>query len=104
MKRNIAVYSMTLLLLFTGCKQENSMKLEEDDMINYYTIDDFHTIVVGKSTYEELREVSIRKGVEDVELISTAEGFLFRFPMENGEYICVNVSGSDSIVRSIEIE
>lgn len=83
---------------------ENSTKSVEDDVITYYTLDDFQSIVVGEATAKEVSGLAIKKGVNGTELFSTAEGLLFRFPMENGQHICVDVNGADSKVSSIEIK
>ena len=66
--------------------------------IEYYTLEDFQSIVEGESTLSDVEKIA---PIEPLYTISSAR-LMCEYPMENGQYICIKF-GEENIVSSIEV-
>ena len=70
----------------------------DDPNLQYFTMDDFSSIVIGKSTYSDVSEIT--GSYSDV--VTRSYGGVSEYPMRDGK--CVRIEyGSDYIVRHIGI-
>ena len=64
-----------------------------------YTIEDFNTIVIGQSTYQDVNKVAPM-----LEMEITSEGGIYDYPMKNGGSVRITFvfAGENLVVHSIE--
>ena len=67
-------------------------------MNKYYCEDDFHTLVVGKSTYNDVYDIAPPSSIR-----ITSYGAVCDYTQENGGYIRIKLYGTELIVGEIEI-
>lgn len=99
MKKTVIICIMLFVFTNTACVQkEHISESVEANMAKYYTLEDFQSIVIGESTVDDVDKIAPMDFLQ-----VTAEGFMYRYPMEDGRYICIKFSGEESIVSSINI-
>ncbi len=99
MKKAFIICIMMLVFTNTACVQkENVSESVEVNMEKYYTMEDFQSIVIGESTLDDVDKIAPMNSLQ-----VTAEGFMYRYPMEDGRYICIKFFGKELIVSSITI-
>lgn len=108
---------LSFLVLLAGCKSspnaDNGMKPSSDPVSEhfsvptfipttkqYYTMDDFNSIVVGESTLADV--IKLYPPEPNSTLIPTAVGTFCDYPTQDGGYIRIEFYGKDLIVFSIE--
>jgi len=111
------VIILSLLVLLAGCESfpnaGNTKKPSSDPVSEhfsvptfipttkqYYTMDDFDSIVVGESTLADV--IALYPPEESSTTIPTAVGTFSDYPMQGGGYIRIKFYGKDLIVFSIE--
>ena len=87
---------LTLILLLFGCGSE-SKEFNEVAMGDYYDYDDFQSITIGESTYQDVCKVGIPESMQ-----ITSYGGFCEYPMQNGDYILIKFYGKDLVVGAIE--
>ena len=83
------------MILTCGCSHEN---VREGNSQNYYTLEDFESIVVGKSNHTDVYIIAPTATMQ-----CTSYGGKCEYMMENGNLICIKFYGEELIVGSIEI-
>ena len=111
--RNNAIRTLiaSLLVLLVGCSKNTtaiqstfdtpitSSPTEEtlnEPGVTYFTMDDFASIVIGESTYEDVSEITGSYS-------SLYAMIVCEYPMQNGKCIRIEYSGSDLIVSNLKI-
>ena len=69
----------------------------DNNMGKYYRIDDFDTIVIGVSTYQDICNIAFPKLVQ-----MTSYGVLCEYPSANKSVVQIKCYGKELIVGSIE--
>lgn len=88
-----------VIILSTACSQKPDSIIQSENIAkNYYSMEDFRSIIIGKSTLSDVTEIAF---VES--LYSQSYGALCELPMEDGRYIQIKFLGNDMIVGSIEV-
>ena len=88
-----------IIILITACSPKLGSTIETQNITkNYYSIEDFRSIIIGKSTLADVTELVIFES-----LYAQSYGALCELPMEDGRYIQIKFLGNDMIVGSIEV-
>ena len=85
---------MSLLLIFILIKSDkkgNIMNVKE-----YYSMEDFDSIVVEQSTYKDVYEIA---PIDSIQI--TSYGGFCKFPKKDGGYIRIDFVGNELIVSKI---
>ena len=94
----IIVLGLSCICLLIGCKSIwHSHKPKEEPEVNYYTKEHFCSIVIGKSTYQDVYEIAPTSV-----MCVTSYGGLCEYPMKTGGYICIKFYGKDLVVGDVE--
>ena len=96
-KTKFVTFVILIILLVNGVSCSKQNKSDEVSM-QYYTMDDFNTIIVGKSTYRDVYEVAKPELVQ-----ATSYGCYCLFDTNDNNKICIKFYGSDLIVGHIEL-
>ena len=106
MKRNNIIYSVlialfiAMMLLNTSCEQySNPNSNAEESMELYYTLDDFQSIIVGESTYQDVYDIAPTASV-----IITSYGGICEYPSSDGKHIYIKFYGAEMVVGAIELK
>ena len=106
MKRNIISYVVfiamfvAMMLISTSCEQNSNPKSNAGESMElYYTPDDFQSIIVGKSTYQDVYEIAPTTSVT-----ITSYGGICEYPTSDGKCIYIKFYGADMIVGAIELK
>ena len=96
MKKLIAILLSILmvLLIFASCNTDGE---EKSSVADYYKKEDFKSITIGESTYQDVYNIA---PVESMQ--TTSYGGFCQYPMENGGYIRIKFYGEELIVGGIE--
>ena len=85
--------------IFVACACNTDNQILGDTVQNYYTKDDFETIIIGESTYHDVYEIA-PDGVMQV----TSYGGMCKYPAKDGYCINIKFYGSELVVGSIDVE
>lgn len=106
MKRNNIIYAVlialfiAMMLLNTSCEQySNPNSNAEESMELYYTLDDFQSIIVGESTFQDVYDIA-----PPISLTTTSYGGFCEYPSADGKYIHIKFYGAEMIVGAIELK
>ena len=89
-----------LTVLIGACKQDlNIENSSEVSMSQYYCKDDFQSIVIGESTYQDVYQIAPPDCVH-----LTAYGGFCEYPMQDGGCLRIKFYGSQMIVGMIEVD
>ena len=66
-------------------------------MQDYYTKEDFKSITIGESTYQDVYNIASSESMQ-----MTSYGGFCEYPMQNGGYVRIKFYGKDMIVGAIE--
>lgn len=94
----LIVVFLAFMVLLIGCgSTSNTNDLSEVSMSDYYRKEDFKSITIGKSTYQDVYNIA------SPELMQiTSYGGFCEYPMQNGGYVRIKFYGKDLIVGVIE--
>lgn len=105
MKKDLIAFCLCIplwicaIILSTACSPNPSCTIQTKNLDkNYYSIEDFNCIVIGKSTLADVTEIAFFEN-----LYAQGYGALCELPMEDGRYIQIKFLGNDMIVGSIEV-
>ena len=91
----VCIASMELLI---GCEQKsNTNDLDEVHMENYYCKEDFETITIGESTYQDVYSIAPPHSIQ-----ITSYGAFCEYPTQTGGHIRIKFYGQNLIVGAIE--
>lgn len=88
--RNTIITILCVITIFL-CSCQSAEK-------EYYSLEDFKTVVVEQSTFDDVCEIVTSPGV----MQATSYGGFCDYPTKNGTYIRVKFYGTDLVVGSIE--
>lgn len=95
--------SLLLVILLVGCGSKSDI-VDSNDTLNesnledvYYTMDDFKSIIIGESTFQDVYNIAPNE-----QMRATSYGGLYEYPMQSGGYILIKFYGSDLIVGAVE--
>ena len=66
-------------------------------MKEYYKKEDFQSIVIGESTFNDVYQIAPSESIN-----ITSYGGFCEYPMQNGGYVVIKFYGEDLIVAGIE--
>ena len=75
----------------------NTIDFNEVSMKDYYQIEDFNSITIGESTYQDVYEIAPVKSMQ-----TASYGGFCEYPMQNGGCIRIKFYGKNLIVGAIE--
>lgn len=106
MKRINIIYAVLIalfiatMLINTSCEQyANIGNNSEEPMKSYYTLDDFQSIVIGESTFQDVYDIA-----PPISLTTTSYGGFCEYPSADGKYIHIKFYGAEMIVGAIELK
>lgn len=89
---------MVTVFIMPACNiQKSTLPSSSEVMNNYYSLNDFDWIKIGKSTYKDLSDI-----FGTTLVCYTSYGGICEFPMENGNYIQIKFYGSEMIIKEIK--
>jgi hypothetical protein len=94
----IGLLIITIILIMTACGQKTNHDSAGAFTKDYYSIEDFHAIIVGESTYDDVYDIA-PTGTMQV----TSYGGMCEYPAKDRGYIRIKFYGSELLVGSIEI-
>lgn len=95
----LIIACLVCMVLFSGCQPTpNTYNSEGDTTMNCYKIDDFESITIGESTYQEIYKIAPTESMR----VTSYGGFL-EYPTNDGNKIVIKFYGPELIVGSIEI-
>lgn len=71
---------------------------DNETMKSYYTLDDFQSIVIGESTFQDVYDIA-----PSISLTTTSYGGFCEYPSADGKYIHIKFYGAEMIVGAIEL-
>lgn len=89
----IGVY---LCLVACGVKKNGDI-LRNNTMQEFYTLSDFEWVTINQTTLDELHS----KMPSPASAMATSYGILCVYPMENGHFIHVKITGKNMVISSI---
>ncbi len=93
----IVVCLVSVVWLF-GCDSNSGINDFADvSMMDYNKKEDFQSITIGKSTYQDVYEIASPASMQ-----ITSYGGVCEYPMQNGGYVRIKFYGKDLIVGDIE--
>ena len=93
----ITICTMGMLFL-SGCESNsNNNDFNEVSMKEYYKIEDFQSITIGESTYQDVCKIASSKSIQ-----MTSYGCFCEYPMQSGGYIRIKFYGPDLVVGDIQ--
>lgn len=93
----IAVYLLLTIFLYGCISTSSTNELNEVVMKDYYTAEDFQSIIIGESTFRDVYKVAPTESIQ-----MTSYGGLCNYPMQSGGYVCIKFYGKNLIVGAIE--
>ena len=97
----ITIFALVCFLIpisFLGCHSATDINdFNEESMMNYYSIEDFQSITVGKSTFQDVNKIVTAKSIQ-----VTSYGGVCEYPKRNGGFIRIKYYGKELIVGAIE--
>ena len=94
----LIAFCFVLIIFLASCDSTSKTNdFNEVSMREYYKIEDFESITIGESTYQEVYKVAYSESMQ-----ITSYGGFCEYPMENGGYVCIKFYGKDLIVGAIE--
>ena len=92
------IFFFVLTMFSVGCGHDrNTGDICEVSMRDYYTKEDFKSIIVGESTYQDVYNIA------PIELMQvTSYGGFCEYPMQHGGYVRIKFYGQHLIVGCIE--
>ncbi|MBQ3229786.1 MAG: hypothetical protein IJB49_02080 [Clostridia bacterium] len=98
--RCVCFLACVTLVFFTSCDQiQIAQESSEVQQKMYYDIDDFESIIVGKSTYNDICDLFPDYGFA---VMLTSYGLLAEFPTKNSDYIHIKFD-KNNIVFDIKV-
>ncbi len=92
------VICLAFMVLLVGCgSTSNTNDLSDVSMRAYYRKEDFESITIGESTYEDVYNIACPESMQ-----MTSYGGFCEYPMQNGGYVRIKFYGKDLIVGVIE--
>lgn len=92
---------LVFMILLIGCESTSSTSVSSDSnevsMKDYYRKEDFQSITIGESTYQDVCNIAFTGSMQ-----ITSYGGFCEYPMQNGGYIRIKFYGKDLIVGAIE--
>lgn len=84
----------------TACEQQTDNEdLQEVSMKEYYSKEDFQSIVIGESTYQDVYNIVPLESIQ-----VTSYGGMCEYPMQDGGCIRIKFYGKELIVGMIEVD
>ena len=94
----IIVVCLVSMVLHSGCSSTSSTNdFTGESMRNYYKKEDFQSIIIGESTYQDVHKIAPIEAMQ-----TTSYGGFCQYPMENGGYVRIKFYGKDLIVGAVE--
>lgn len=95
----LIVVCLPFIVLLIGCGLTPSTNHlgGEVSMGDYYKKEDFESITIGKSTYQDVYNIASPESLQ-----ITSYGGLCEYPMQNGGYVRIKFYSKDLIVGVIE--
>lgn len=91
---------MIFMVLITACGQNSiDNNLNEVSMKEHYCEEDFQSIIIGKSTYQDVYNIAPPKSIQ-----VTSYGGFCEYPMKDGKYLRIKFYGKEMIVGMIEVD
>ena len=98
MKQLILVLVAALMVLHSGCSStSNTNGFTGESMKDYYKKEDFQSITIGESTYQDVYKIAPTESMQ-----ITSYGGFCQYPMQNGGYVRIKFYGKYLIVGAIE--
>ena len=94
---SIIAFLVFIVLLLGSNLVSCNINQNEESMIVYYQKEDFQSIVIGETKFQDVYEIAPTEFIQ-----VTSYGGFCDYPIKNGGYIRIKFYGSDLIVGSIE--
>ena len=94
----VMVACVAIIVLLSGCDSASNLNDSTGVVMrDYYTIEDFQSITIGESTYQDICQIAYTESVQ-----ITSYGGFCEYPLKNGGCIRIKFYGESLIVGAIE--
>ena len=97
-KKLLVVSCLICMTLFVSCNALPSTNDPEGVLEEYYETEDFATVVIGESTFQDVYAIAPTDNPMQV----TSYGCFCEYPMQNGGCIRIKFYGKNMVVGAIE--
>lgn len=94
----ILMVSLAFIVLLVGCGSTSNIRdLSEISMRDSYKKEDFKSITIGESTFQDVYDIAPCESMQ-----VTSYGGVCEYPMQDGGYVRIKFYGKNLLVGAIE--